>query len=96
MLICGVAEKPMTAQILPNRLVALAVVLTAILAGGCGLDADEETSTATTPPTITGGATGPSGPSGPMGPTGPTGEKGADEDEPQGAGLGTDEPEPAT
>ena len=66
--------------------------------GGCGLDADEETSTATTPATIPepSGASGASGASGPTGPTGAEGEEGEEPvDATDGAGLGTAEPEPA-
>ena len=95
----AVAGKTLNVHILPSHPLAVLFVLAAGFAGGCGLDADEETSTSTTPPPITTGPTGPSGPSGPTGPTGPTGEEGAqpeDAGEPQGAGLGTDEPEPAT
>ncbi len=83
---------------------ALASVAAAVALSACGLDADEETSTATTPPTITGAATGPSGPSGPTGATGAEGseEEEGTEAEPEeegtldGAGLGGAEPEPAT
>lgn len=73
----AVAVKTFSEQILPYRRAALvATAAFALTAGGCGLDADEETSTATTATPVTGSATGPSGPSGPTGPTGPTGEEG--------------------
>ncbi len=56
-----------------------------LVLGGCGLDADEETSTATTPAPITveEGASGPSGASGASGATGAEGEE-AEEPEPAG------------
>jgi hypothetical protein len=78
------AEQTTSERILPNRRAsgsraprALAGVLAASFAlAGCGLDADEETSTSTTPPTVEIGPTGRSGPSGPTGLTGPTGPTG--------------------
>jgi hypothetical protein len=86
------AVKTINKQILPALAAAALLAL-----GGCGLDADEETSTATTPPTVaeSSGATGASGPSGPTGPTGAEGSEAEPAEEPQGAGLGTEEPEPA-
>ena len=61
----------MNEQIRPRRLIPVALASAALLGlGGCGLDADEETSTATTPPAVEAGPTGPSGPSGPTGATG--------------------------
>jgi hypothetical protein len=94
------AVKTITEQILPGRRGIAALAVAATLAfGGCGLDADEETSTATTPPTIPepSGASGATGASGASGPTGPTGAEGSDEDADagEGAGLGTEAPEPA-
>ena len=68
----ALAVKTTSAQILPLRRAVLAgAAALTLAAGGCGLDADEETSTATTPTAVTDdGATGPSGLTGSTGPTG--------------------------
>jgi len=83
-----VAVKTINKQILPAFLTAAVLAV-----AGCGLDADEETSTATTPQTIP-EPSGASGASGPSGPTGPTGAGGSDETPgvESGAGIGTEAP----
>jgi len=80
-------------QILPRRILACLTVIAALSLAGCGFDADEETSTGSAMTSADDGATGSTGPSGPTGPTGESGEE--DERQSTGAGLGTEEPEPA-
>ncbi len=83
----------MSEQILPTRVRvgAISALLAAVI-GGCGLDADEETSTATTsaPIKVESGGTGPSGPTGLTGATGKSGEAEApgEADLPAEAGSG--------